>query len=199
MTLFWLPRSLVAVPPKSYDCCACHGSFVPALAPAAGDTSTKEAQHDERSYSRYRGLRQGAIIPITQDDGGLLVRPESARAQIDKEAKTEPTGVTENGGSSKTSEGSTEAAASSSAESEQERPRRYHGTVRLDSARVGRDAGRIADEVISHLVGLVGANVSVTLEIEADLPSGVPDHVVRTVTENGRTLKFQSSSGFENE
>jgi hypothetical protein len=24
---------------------------VPALAPAAGDTSTKEAQHDERSYT----------------------------------------------------------------------------------------------------------------------------------------------------
>ena len=29
-----------------------------------------------------------------------------------------------------------------------QKPRRYHGTVVLDSARVGRDAGRIADEVL---------------------------------------------------
>lgn len=34
------------------------------------------------------------------------------------------------------------------------------------------------------------------IEIEAEIPSGVPDHVVRTVTENSRTLKF-TSQGFE--
>ncbi len=75
-------------------------------------------------------------------------------------------------------------------------PKRYHGSVALDATRVGRDAGRIADEVISHLAGLVGSKVKVTLEIEAEIPSGAPDNVVRTVTENGRTLKF-NSQGFE--
>ena len=63
---------------------------------------------------------------------------------------------------------------------------------------MGRDAGRIADEVISHLAGLVGSNVRVTLEIEAEVPDGAPDHVVRTVTENSRTLKF-TDHGFEKE
>ncbi|MCA1957559.1 MAG: hypothetical protein LDL14_03405, partial [Nitrospira sp.] len=77
-------------------------------------------------------------------------------------------------------------------------PKRFHGSVSLDSTRVGRDAGRIADEVISHLVGLMGSNVKVTLEIEAELPNGAPDNVVRTVTENSRTLKF-TSQGFEEE
>jgi hypothetical protein len=77
-------------------------------------------------------------------------------------------------------------------------PRRFHGSVTLDPARVGRDAGRIADEVITHLVGLVGASVKVTLEIEADIPDGAPDTVVRTVTENSRTLKFDQA-GFERE
>src|SRR5207248_11614505 len=76
------------------------------------------------------------------------------------------------------------------------RPKRFHGTVSLDPARVGRDAGRIADEVIAHLAGLVGSRVKVTLEIEAEIPSGAPDLVVRTVTENSRTLKF-ASHGFE--
>jgi hypothetical protein len=31
-----------------------------------------------------------------------------------------------------------------------------------------------------------------TLEIDARLPGGAPDNVVRTVTENSRTLKFTS-------
>ena len=78
------------------------------------------------------------------------------------------------------------------------KPKRFHGTVTLDPTRVGRDAGRIADEVIAHLAGLVGSRVKVTLEIEAEVQAGVPDAVVRTVTENSRTLKF-ISHGFEAE
>ena len=74
--------------------------------------------------------------------------------------------------------------------------RRFHGAVTLDATRVGRDASRIADEVIAHLSGLVGANVKVALEIDAEIPDGTPDNVVRTVTENSRTLKFESH-GFE--
>jgi hypothetical protein len=40
----------------------------------------------------------------------------------------------------------------------------------------------------------MGSTVKVTLEIEAEIPTGVPDHVVRTVTENCRTLKFTSQA-----
>ena len=77
-------------------------------------------------------------------------------------------------------------------------PRRFHGTARLDPARVERDASRIADEVIAHLARLVGAKVDVTLEIEARLPHGALDQRVRIVTENRRTLKFTSHE-FESE
>lgn len=63
---------------------------------------------------------------------------------------------------------------------------------------MGRDASRIADEVVADLSGLIGAKVTVTLLVEAEIPSGVPDHVVRTVTENSRTLKI-TSHGFEKE
>jgi hypothetical protein len=70
--------------------------------------------------------------------------------------------------------------------------------VTLDATRVGRDADRIAEEVIAHLSGLVGAKVTVTLEVEAEIPTGAQDNVVRTVTENSRTLKF-TSQGFEKE
>ena len=79
----------------------------------------------------------------------------------------------------------------------QTQPSRFHGSVTLDATRVGRDAGKIAGEVIAHLAGLVGADVTVTLEIQADLPTGTPDNVVRTVTENCRTLRFPEGAGFE--
>jgi hypothetical protein len=64
--------------------------------------------------------------------------------------------------------------------------------------RLGRDAAMIAEAVVQHLNGLVGANVELTLDVQADMPDGAPDDVVRTVTENARTLKFRSH-GFERE
>jgi hypothetical protein len=75
---------------------------------------------------------------------------------------------------------------------------RFHGTVTLDPQREGRETGRIAEEGIAHLSSLVGSGVTVWLDIEAEIPAGVPDKVVRIVTENCRTLKF-SSQGFEAE
>jgi hypothetical protein len=71
-------------------------------------------------------------------------------------------------------------------------------SVSLDPDRLGRDAGRIAEEVVQHLTTQKDAHVRLTLEIEADLPEGAPDTVVRIVTENARTLKFRDS-GFEEE
>ena len=47
-----------------------------------------------------------------------------------------------------------------------------------------------------HLTSLLDAKVKVTIEMEAELPSEAPENVVRTVTENCRTLKFDSQ-GFE--
>lgn len=44
----------------------------------------------------------------------------------------------------------------------------------------------------------MGANVSVRLEIEAEIPGGAPDQVVRIVTEIRRALKF-NSHGFKEE
>ena len=76
--------------------------------------------------------------------------------------------------------------------------KRYHGSVGLDPTRVGKEASQVADEVIAHLAGLLGVDMKLTLEIEAHMPEGAPEHVVRTVTENSRTLNFDDS-GFENE
>ena len=76
--------------------------------------------------------------------------------------------------------------------------RRYHGSVKLDPTHVGRDGGQVADEVIAHLAGPLGADVKLILEVEANIPDGAPEQVVRIVAENSRTLNFDDS-GFETE
>jgi hypothetical protein len=151
---------------------------------------------------RYRALRGGLLVALTEADSPtLLVKSDIARKQLDAE-RPEPTGGGGTGGDTGGGGGTTPPGPGPvqplPVPPKATLPKRFHGTVTLEPARVGRDAGRIADEVIAHLVGLVGADVKVTLEVEADIPSGVPDNVVRTVTENSRTLKF-TSHGFERE
>jgi len=147
--------------------------------------------------SRYRGLRGGQAVLVTDGDTqGLLVKSEIARRQLDAEKPAESGPAPHGSGPSPMP--SEPGLVADPKVPTSTAPKRFHGTVELDSARVGRDASRIADEVIAHLSGLVGAKVTVTLEVEAEIPSGAPDHVVRTVTENSRTLKF-TSQGFEKE
>jgi len=170
----------------------------------ASDSFAYADSYDEAA-GRYRGLRCGQHVSIVDADAGLLVRPDVARRQIEAEVSPDPvthpgTASGEEAESLATPAGTGAAGSSGGAPTAgtTPRPRRFHGSVTLDPTRVGRDAGRIADEVVAHLAGLVGSTVRVTLEIEAEIPSGAPDHVVRTVTENSRTLKF-TSQGFESE
>jgi hypothetical protein len=148
---------------------------------------------DEKA-GRYRGLRHGQLASLSPDRPiGLLVRPEVAKQQLDSEIRP-PTDSTKD-------DQQTHGPERDSKPPKQEPrhgPTRFHGSVTLDPTRVGRDAGRIADEIVSHLTGLMDSTVKVTLEIEAEIPSGAPDKVVRDVTENCRTLKF-TSQGFETE
>jgi predicted AAA+ superfamily ATPase len=158
----------------------------------------------DETTGRYRGLRCGQRVDVFQDTAdGLLVRPEVAFSQHEADtASVKPVGGGASVPGASGGDGPGQPAVlpggSSPSTAETAKPHRYYGTVELDASRVGRDAGRIADEVIAHLTGLVGSNVTVTLEIEANIPSGVPDNVVRTVTENSRTLKF-TTQGFEKE
>ncbi len=159
----------------------------------------------DEAAGRYRGLRCGQLVNLSAENlSGLLVKAEVARKQQEAEAQVTTGGAASGDGSTGTAEsGTTDGSSITGTGGAQtarpaQAPKRYHGSVTFDPTRVGRDAGRIADEVISHLAGLVGSKVKVTLEIEAEIPSGAPDHVVRTVTENGRMLKF-INQGFESE
>jgi hypothetical protein len=154
-----------------------------------------------REDGYYVGLIAGNLPGITLDSSSVIVKPDAAQRQRDEErrkaeeviykTKEDAEGVT-------LIEVGTRPGPGGVIDIEPTKAvlRRFHGSVELDPMRLGRDAGRIADEVISHLEGLVGSDVKITLEILVEVQEGVPENVVRIVSENCNTLKFKTH-GFE--
>ena len=149
---------------------------------------------DEKKAA-YLGLRGGETTRVSADSAGVLVKPDVAARQIGGAAQPGAAADRARRGRSRPTGGS---GIRLRPEPRRRVMRRFHGSVSLDPDRLGRDAGRIAEEIVQHLTTQHDAAVRVTLEIEADLPDGAPDNVVRTVTENARTLKFKNQ-GFEEE
>ena len=157
------------------------------------------AEAFDDSSKRYRGLRAGQVAPLVGDGGGLLVKSEIARHQLDKETP----GLINDSLSTNLKDGEKGTLHPFGGDGSKQLQsaqvvRRFHASATLDPARVGRDASRIAEEVISHLVAQDGAEVKVTLEIEAQLPKGANDKLIRVVTENASSLKIDQH-GFEKE
>jgi hypothetical protein len=145
---------------------------------------------------RYVGLVVGQIPSVSFGGDSLLVKPEAAKRQREAEAaKAEPELRPESVPGASINE---PAAFIPALDSKPATilPTRFHASVELDSTRIGRDAGRIADEIVSHLTGIVGAKAKITLEIDVEVPSGIPDDKVRIISENANTLKFKGH-GFE--
>ncbi|MCP9484920.1 MAG: DUF499 domain-containing protein [Gaiellaceae bacterium MAG52_C11] len=147
-----------------------------------GIADAREAEQD-----RYLGLTVSGIHAAVSGTT-LVVRPPEASSQA---AEDDRAAMTDDG--------------DEAAEVEPDRVapddgklRRFYGSVRVDPGRLNRDFGRVAQEVISHLSGLVDARVEITIEVRAEHDEGFPDDVVRTVSENARTLKFEPQ-GFEPE
>jgi hypothetical protein len=171
------------------------------------DTFAYAESWDEQK-KRYLGLKAAQAGRIVVDDRSLLVKPEVASAQFVAEEKAE-VAITQSGtkgttgnqtvgtSGAKPASGMTPAAVTGQP-SLVPKIARFHGSVKVDPLRLGRDASRIAQEVVQHLTGLVGSKVEITIEIAADVADGASDKIVRDVTENCRTLKF-TEFGFEEE
>ena len=146
------------------------------------DTFAFADDYDEKN-ERYRGLRFNQHVRASVDSNSLVVQPLVARAQIDAETASED----------EDQETSDDEELDNPDESVFPAPRvikRFHATATLSHARIGFEASRIAEEVVSHLDALIGSNVQVTLEIEVTVPDGVPEDIERIVTENCKSLKI---------
>jgi uncharacterized protein len=154
------------------------------------------AEGFDEDKKRYMGLRAGQLTSVLLDAHSLVVKPEAAKRQLDEErGKT----ITEEGKGGEPGEKKPgKEAPTVKKPAEPAKLKRFHGTVVLDATRLGRDAGNVGEEIVQHLSALVGAEVEIIVEINAKIPDGAPDQVVRTVTENCNTLHF-TNYGFEEE
>ena len=74
--------------------------------------------------------------------------------------------------------------------------KRFFMSADLDTTRINRDVQKYVEEVIQHLTSVDGTKVKVSLEVEAESAEGFPHQIVRTISENCRTLRARDS-GFE--
>lgn len=80
------------------------------------------------------------------------------------------------------------------APSPEKAPTRFVGTVMISSDRPARDMHQIVEAIVEQLTTLPDSDVSLKLEIDADVPSGLDRAKVRTLIENATTLGFIDKS-----
>ena len=161
----------------------------------ADDTFAVAAAYDDLK-KRYSGLKVGEGLAGVIDRTTLVVKPAIARAQRERERHpSAPPGRHDSGQMEKVG---TPGSPGSPQATPRLPPNVFIGSVRLDGERVVKETGRVVMEVLEHLSVLPGADVQVTLELRVSVPDGVKEDAVRTVSENAKTLKFQTFS-FERE
>lgn len=185
-----------------------------------GDDPFAYAAGFDEGTGRYVGLHMHGQLVV--ENTGLVVKREAAKRQQDADAAAAAAvaagsvaetggGVSGGGGqggnpsvggfvggfSAFVSSGPQPGAPASVPEAKPQ-PNLFVGSVRLDETRVAFHAGKINEEVLQHLSTLPGAEMEVRLEVQIRVPRGTPDDVVRTVSENARTMKF-TTAVFEKE
>ncbi|MDQ3658839.1 MAG: ATP-binding protein, partial [Actinomycetota bacterium] len=153
---------------------------------------------------RYEGLKFGEVgATIYMDESSVLVHPDAARRQIEEDrAKRTPDypPVSDGGGGIRESgDGGDDDGTDHGVIVDPPIPpvapekfsTRFRGVVEIDPARLGGTAGAISQEVVQRLASIMGSNVRVKLEIQADVPEGIPEKVEHDVSENCNTLKFR--------
>ena len=162
------------------------------------------ADYYDATADRYRSIEAGRRPAVQLNANSVVVKPEVAEAQIEKDSAPPATtaigsdisGATGTGATIGTTGETGKGTGDAGKQSKTPVLRRFHGSAKIDATRLSRDVDAIASSVVQHLAGLLDAKVTITVEIEAEIPTGAPDNIVRTVTENCRTLKFENS-GFE--
>jgi hypothetical protein len=149
---------------------------------------------------RYLGLYTTERPPSVQIGDSLLVKPDTAMAQVvatpppeSDSGEATPTAQTGNGtttpattGNGKNPQPAPQAAAKT----------RFYGSVEISSQKVSSSVQKIVDEVIQHLSAKYGSKLKISLEIEAENDNGFDENTVRIVSENSNTMGFKEK-GFE--
>ena len=74
------------------------------------------------------------------------------------------------------------------------KPKSFHGSIQIKPSAAKMHLVQVAEEIISLLAGDPNASLNITLEINAEFPSGASDQIKRAVSENATALGFKSKN-----
>ncbi len=147
----------------------------------------------EDPSGRYTGLVAGEHPTVVLDAIAVVVKPEAAARQLDEERSAVARTSTTAPAADDTGQRPGPPGTGGAALAPQGPPpkTRFYGRVSLEPVRMLRDLGDIAEAIVAQL-GRADATVKITIEVEATADDGFDDDLRRTVSENARTLKFET-------
>ncbi len=74
------------------------------------------------------------------------------------------------------------------------KPKSFHGSIQIKPTAAKMKLVQVAEEIISILAGDPNANIEITLEINAEFPTGASDQIKRAVSENANALGFKTKA-----
>ena len=171
-----------------------HDAIRAAVAQIHNDAFAFAQDFDDASGRYAQLVLAGEAEPwTTLDERSLLVKLEAAQAQIEEDerrtqANADGQGSAPNPVMPSPAIGQTD----DPLPAPPVKRTRFFGTVHADPERLGREAGRIAEEILSYLTSQPNAQVDVSFEIRARVPDGLSAEDMRTIKENCAALKFQN-------
>jgi len=148
------------------------------------------AERWDEKNDRYIGLavQNAANAPIVIDSDSVIVKPEVAeqhllktQALVTPDVLTSPVVAPEVTG---LRPGPTVV------QPVERDPTRFIGTVMISADRPAHEMRQIVEAIVEQLTTLPGSEVTLRLEIDAEVPSGLDRSKVRTLLENANTLGF---------
>ena len=149
------------------------------------------------AYGQHEGTFDGFKLRdanIQIDDTLLLIEPETAQ-QYEAAQVAPPTPAPDLGGTTApTQPGTASPPITPSTPGGVLKAHAFIGTAEVNASTAKMRLVQIAEEIISILAGDSHATVKVSVEITADFPDGVSDHIKRAISENATSLGFKNKT-----
>ena len=142
----------------------------------------------------YQGLaiEQATMVNVVIDSDSLIVRPDVAEAHRPFQL------IPDDPGNGLPQPGDTDPPDDDVGQNGDQNydplPTRFNGTVMISSERPVLDFNKIIEAIAVQLTSIPGSDVTLTLGIDAEVPSGLDLSKVRTLSENAKTLRFDEIS-----
>jgi len=158
-----------------------------------GPFAYAESWDEEKKTYIGLAISGASHVQVVIDSDSVIVMPEVAEPHRPKPTTPDPDGGTSSppGPGTPVTPGDPTPTVPPAGE---KLPTRFVGTVMISPDRPAREIHQIVESIVEQLTTIPGSDVTLKLEIDAEVPSGLDKAKVRTLIENATTLGFIDKS-----